>query len=269
MSNLLMEDYTPYPVVLQGARAVKELFTVEPPDTILDPSAGAGVFGQAFRQVWPLAQRSAIEPKKFEAWWLSQTYDQYAIGMFQDTLVQEGFDLVMTNPPFHSWEEFVEKACLVVSEGGYVVLLGLTAWGSRSESGYELFQRYCPVAQLRIPGAVSYRSRGNDTRDYCWWVFRRPLRTDIGKLKLGGWLTINLPRLSGKQRKWSNGRKPGRVHGEEFQEGDERSLIPSFRQRHLSRGLFDPREGASWPVVRLDDSSVGVCPSRLSVEPLV
>jgi len=214
MSKILMGDYTPGPVALQGARAVSNMFLENPPARILDPSAGSGVFGQVFRQVWPKARTHAIEPKAVEAWFLSCNYDSYEVNRFEDASTDQKYDLVLTNPPFHSWEEFLIRALSVVVPGGYVVFYGLTAWGARSESGYLLFADYPPAGQLRVPGAVSHRVKGNDTRDYCWWVFRR---THEHETNLNYWATFNLPRLPGHERKWTDGVRPGRQYGAEFQ----------------------------------------------------
>lgn len=242
-SRRLMDDYTPPVVALQGVMAMKELFCLDP-ESILDPSAGAGVFGQAFRTVWPNAHTSAIEPKAVESWFLRQNYDQHVIGEFGPTLVGEGYDLVLTNPPFHSWREFVEKSLMVVRPGGYVVFLGLTSWNGRSEAGYELFETIPPVAEMRIPGAVGYRIKGNDVRDYCYWVFRR----SRGEAPLPCWVSFNLPRLPGNLRKWHERKKPGRCsHGQELQKSSSQYILSALRERCLPRGLFVPTGSDSRP----------------------
>ena len=246
-SSKLMDDYTPFPIALQGVLAMKELFCVEPV-VILDPSAGAGIFGQAFRVVWPDAETYAVEPKPVESWFLRQNYDYHTIGFFEDSysngdedpLSLANADLVMSNPPFHSWREFVRLGLKLVKPGGYVVYLGLTSWNGRSEAGYELFEETPPVAEMRIPGAVSYRSRGNDVRDYCFWVFRR----SGGEEPLPCWVSFNLPRLPGKWRKWHEGKKPGRCgHGKELQASTTQHLVSSLRDGCLPRGVFVPTGG--------------------------
>lgn len=230
-----MVDYTPGPVALQGARALAEL--IESPRRILDPSAGAGVFGQVFRQVWPEAKTVGVEPKREEAWFLSCNYDEYLIDEFEGAegaLYRHDFDLVMTNPPFHSWEAFIPTALSLVRQGGLVCFLGLTSWGSRSTSGAELFEHYTPIAQFRISGAVSYRPKGSDMRDYCWWVFRRQASSVVDAKC---WVALNLPRLPSSDRKWGNTR-PGRVYGEKFQTGLEGDPVSQLGSRHLPCGVF-------------------------------
>src|SRR5690606_25798747 len=195
----LMEDYTPGPVVMQGVAALRDTLLLDP-CTVLDPSAGSGIFGQVFKHVWPKAHRVGVEPKRGEAWYLRNNYDKYALQKFED-FEDEGtrYDLVCTNPPFHSWEAFVQKGLAMAAPGGWVVLLGLTSWGSRSTSGAALFKRHLPIAQLRIMGAVSYRTKGNDTRDYCWWIFQNSTPEDE---RSSSWIALNLPRLAGSDRKW-------------------------------------------------------------------
>lgn len=241
VSKQFMDDYTPPVLALQGVLAVKELFCLEP-ETILDPSAGSGVFGQAFQVAWPDAHTTAIEPKAIESWYLRKNYSSHGIGTFEgiygsddESLPCPNFDMVMSNPPFHSWREFVTLGLKLVKPGGYVVFLGLTSWNGRSEAGYDLFSDIPPVAEMRIPGAVSYRVRGSDVRDYCFWVFRR----SSGMIPLPCWVSFNLPRLPGKMRKWHEGEKPGRSsHGKELQKNNSQYLISSLRERCLPRGVF-------------------------------
>lgn len=243
-SRLLMDDYTPPVLALQGVMAMREIFCLEP-KVILDPSAGSGIFGQAFRQVWPDAETWAVEPKRIESWFLRQNYDHCTIGTFEssyingyeDPLPLANADLVMSNPPFHSWREFVRMGLQLVKPGGYVVYLGLTSWNGRSEAGYELFETIPPVAEMKIPGAVGYRIRGNDVRDYCFWVFRR----SKGEKPLPCWVSFNLPRLPGKLRKWHEGKKPGRCrNGQELQASSSQYILSSLRERCLPRGVFVP-----------------------------
>lgn len=236
-SKELMDDYTPGPVALQGVQALDELFLVEKPSKVLDPSAGSGVFGQVFRQVWPRALTTAVEPKKGEAWYLSCNYDRYSIGTYQDTVLPNDFDVIITNPPFHSWKDFVVKSLLCVRPGGFVALLGLTSWGSRSRAGNSLFDNMPPVGQMRITGAVSYRPQGTDSRDYCWWVFRRKFKESDDQIQLKCWVTLNLPRLESDCRRWPAGRKPGRIYGQEFQTRTEGLVLPPSRERHIPCGF--------------------------------
>ena len=239
-SRLLMDDYTPPVLALQGVMAMKEIFCLEP-KAVLDPSAGAGIFGQAFREVWPDANTYAFEPKAVESWFLRRNYTSHDIGTFEELAAEfvhyPKFDLVMSNPPFHSWREFVRMGLQLVKPGGYVVYLGLTSWNGRSEAGYELFESTPPVAEMRVPGAVGYRIRGNDVRDYCYWVFRR----SRGESSLPCWVSFNLPRLPGSSRKWHRGMKPGRCkHGQELQASSSQYILSSLRARCLPRGVFVP-----------------------------
>ena len=223
---------------------MKEIFCVEPV-SVLDPSAGSGVFGQAFRVAWPRARTTAIEVKRIESWFLRENYDNHAIGTFEDvygsdedSLPSPNFDLVMSNPPFHSWREFVELGLTLVKPGGYVVYLGLTSWNGRSQAGYDLFDTIPPVTEMKIPGAVGFRIRGNDVRDYCFWVFRR----SAGERPLPCWVTFNLPRLPGAYRRWTRGVKPGRCsYGQELQKSGSQHILSSLRQRCLPRGVFVPK----------------------------
>lgn len=192
------ENYTPTPVIHQGVEALKLVFELGNYQTILDPSAGSGAFGSVFREVFSGSRTKGMEMRAEEAWWLSRNYDQYEISSFQ--VQKEKQSLIVTNPPFDRWTEIFIKSWKSLRRGGVLSFLGLTSWGSRSEEGVELFKKYCPVVQMRIPGTVGFRGKGkgSDTRDYCWWAWKKS-ETLLGERM---WVALNLPRLEAKDRTW-------------------------------------------------------------------
>ena len=224
-------DFTPEPVVLQFLTTLRDSGLEA--HRILDPAAGAGVFGKVAREVWPNAFIEAIEPRYEELPYLGRYYDKIHHSTFIDAIRDDQlscgpgmnlprYDLIATNPPFSLWREFVRQSLPLIWRGR-LALLGLTSWGSRSEDGYDLFEEWKPDRQSRIPGTINFRGPGvnpetgkkwsTDARDYCWWQWakgpehlsrirgRRPGRDGLT------WVAENLPRLQGHERRWKT--KPG------------------------------------------------------------
>lgn len=218
-------NYTPTPVIYQGLQALKLILGLKTPKTILDPSAGSGGFGVVIPKVFPGSFTKGIEMREEEVWWVSRNYDKYEISRFE--VQKTKYNLVVTNPPFDSWTEFFHKSWESLSERGFMGFIGLTSWGSRSTEGVALFQKYCPVLQMRIPGTIGYRGKGKgtDIRDYCWWVWKKCKHPWDEKM----WISINLPRLEAKDRTWVI--PPGKESGYEqyIQTCRDSFLLSSFK----------------------------------------
>lgn len=233
-------DFTPEPVVEQFVRHIARFR--RPPELILDPSCGPGVFGKVMRRVWPNALIVGIEPREEELEHAHRNYHrvlnveyQHAItsGLLDATLRELAgqlgrkharFDLVVTNPPFPLWRDFVLDSVGLLANvddphPGYLAFLGLNGWGARSEDGFQLFEELYPTRQSRIPGTINFRGPGinpktkkkwsADTRDYSWWQWSmrcvaRVLQQDEHRIP---WMCENLPRLPGDKRTWKV--KPG------------------------------------------------------------
>lgn len=212
-------DFTPGPIVRQGLVELRKLF-VGRYDYILDPSAGAGVFGQQARELWPDAHLTGVEPRQEETPYLERHYCSISTMRFNEWVECQGSSafpvgLLATNPPFSLFPEFVELGHEVVDRAGAIVLLGLSTWGQSAE-GVELFNRFPPALQLRIGGRIGFRGPGNnprtgkpwgvDQRDYSWWVWTpgmRPRAFNGARC----WNTMQLPVLPTAQRTWRV--KPG------------------------------------------------------------
>lgn len=218
-------DYTPGPVVRQGLQwAIERLFSVEhfrrfdlrfglQCMRFLDPSAGAGVFGQQLHELGhdvDLGFRWACEPRVEETGNLKRHYHEVETCRFEDAdFDDEPFDLVGTNPPFSLWSAILERSLDMVYGDGAVLLYGAIAWGQSSE-GAKVFNRFPPSRCARVVGRVHHRGPGlnpetgkkwgADQRDVCWWLWekRRAAKT---------WTTENLPELPPEARRWAV--KPG------------------------------------------------------------
>jgi hypothetical protein len=208
-------DFTPGPVVAQGLEWVDRL--VGAPDVFLDPSAGAGVFGQQYAALAPRSHRIGIEIREeefpgVEAHYMSAHHSSFE-SWGAETDVRP--DIIATNPPFTLFAEFVETSHEILAADGALMLLGLSTWG-QSAAGAALFERFMPIVQLRIGGRIGFRGPGHnpktgdpwgsDLRDYSWWIW---MPSAITRHFYGDpyWRTIQLPSLSLAQRTWRV--KPG------------------------------------------------------------
>lgn len=203
-------DYTPGLVARQGlAWGVGHLFGgVRPHMRFLDPSAGAGVFGQQLAALGhdpDVGFRWAVEPRIEERGNLKRHYHEVETCRFEDAdFDDEPFDLAGTNPPFSLWALILERSLDLVGDDGGVLLYGPIAWGQSSD-GAKVFARFKPSHCARVVGRVHHRGPGlnpktkkpwgADSRDVCWWLWSKRDRPRT-------WSTENLPELPPEARKW-------------------------------------------------------------------
>lgn len=207
-------DFTPRGVVRQGLGLVARL-SGRPRLTMLDPCAGAGVFGMVAREVLPAAQRFGIEAREEEREHVARWYPHgFVLGRFQDagSPIAYGLDLIATNPPFDQWAELLAWALGRVAPGGFVLLLGLTTWGNSDEPSEraDVMRKHRPLLEARIHGRIRFRTGtnpangkpyGTDSRKYSWWVWQRDAVLSAFE-GLPTWHTTILPALPKADREW-------------------------------------------------------------------
>lgn len=217
-------DFTPMGVVDQLYGQLLLRHADLRPSRLLDPCAGAGIFGARARRLWPKAHMMAIEPRDEEIPHLHRHYDTVAIGQAERILPalaagpEDRFDIIATNPAFPIFMEIVEHGHAVLHEQGYLVLMGLSTWG-QSDDAYQFFRRFTPAEQWRVTGRIHFRGDQvnpktgevyqSDQRDYSWWVWRPRLS---GRHKPGealSWRVVQLPPLSAAARSWRGCPRPG------------------------------------------------------------
>lgn len=186
--------FTPSAIVLQGLRS---LATILQPRVVLDLGAGAGVFGQAARAVWPAARLVAVEIRASERVHLRQHFDEVLVDDATTCRLPQA-DLVVSNPPFTRAARLAERALDIVRPGGAVGFLTRQTWGD-ADLVEELLRRRPPVAELTISGRASMAGAGESTKDhfgYQWlvWRGRRP--------HAASWRRLLLPRLDHASLGW-------------------------------------------------------------------
>lgn len=183
-------DYTPRPVVRQLFSYLSKQLHY-PPVHMLDPAAGAGVFGQVCREVFPRTVVDSVEIAEHEAALLrKQRRRLYPDAVFEGRLQEYAsanagrvfFSLIAGNPPFSQAAEFVEllRPMLTTAPLGQLVLLLPRGWADRSEDKHAWQMQtndrgdYINLhsVELRIPGGISFRSTGGSAfQDYAWHIW--------------------------------------------------------------------------------------------------
>lgn len=195
---------TPTPVVRQGLEWLRDGYGLQP-KTMLDPSAGYGVFGMVAREVWPEVESWGVEKHGDCLLDLTRNYI-HPLGMPLEELgfyFGEGFigpfDLIATNPPFSIVHEWIPKLRNLLTPDGVLCLLLPNGYGQRGEEKAEIFERDIPFRQLRISGPIEFKgpTQGADQRDYSWWMWNHANRSQSPE-----WNCTQLPRLPSSDRKW-------------------------------------------------------------------
>lgn len=207
-------DYTaPEPVIallrFWLRRAAAPLLDPNEEVKILDPSAGAGIFGQVLQRLIPHARTTGVELRGEEDRHLRKNYTSVAICDFevwaQEHIAERRryeaycretrqephprafrFDAITTNPPFsrafrrdidrktrailrRAW---IETCHELLAPGGWLVFVGLTQWGQTLEAS-GLVKAYPPLLQYRFGGRLSFEEHGGtDTREYSGWIWQ-------------------------------------------------------------------------------------------------
>lgn len=202
-------DLTPGPVVLQGLQHLARTYKLAPV-RFLDPCAGAGVFGQQCRRVWPGAFRVGIEKDHREEPSLEHNYNEHMVGDALELLTGPAirdlapFDLIATNPAFSIFRELVPMCLPLLAPRGRLALYQSIDAGTRGPKGNALFEAHPPVACAHVSGGVTHRvgvnprtgrKWGQDQRTYGWWIWDRGHAGPY-------WASCNLPRLPSEDRKW-------------------------------------------------------------------
>lgn len=106
-----------------------------------------------------------------------------------------GFDLIVDNPPWSNFGEWVQALHPLLNAGGFLQLYGPTQWGQAEET-IDIVRRFCPVAVGLTGGRVSHHSSGQtDSRETCSRIWSRPTSS------LTWWATYQLDYLERSERR--------------------------------------------------------------------
>lgn len=199
--------FTPYPVAAQALGRAAEFFQVAPTHNYktiklaLDPSAGAGVWCQAMREVFQDPYVFAAELREEERPHLVRNASEFMIGDFLTTqFAEDAFDLLATNPPFTLFKEFADVG-LRVAEHVWLFCPVDICMRKQADADWFVENQGLVQAEFVTPGPISFLGDGNsDFRTYSLWC--------LGQHNTGpGWHRELLPLLPSSSRRWVH--RPG------------------------------------------------------------
>lgn len=240
---------TPEPVVEQFAEFLRRAYYLHAgrssfgiwrtPLAMLDPSAGAGVFGRVFGRVFPELRRVVgVEARPEEAPNLRRNYTQHLVARFEAALpelrgmfpvpeepdpyvddpidpdARTGFDLIATNPPFsliapdadgRSW---LDDLLSLLDDRGWLFLLLPSDTFQRKDHEWpwliEKGTHRVPRVVYRIPGRIAFLGGSStDHRTYSWFGWEQGRSFTAPQ----SWQTFTLPPLPPAAKRWRT--RPG------------------------------------------------------------
>ena len=161
-------DYYPTPQPFADA-ALGLLPRLSDRPAVLDPGAGAGVYGRAVRQQYPKAFIVGAELRGIMG---TPCYNTWYRGDVLTLTPRPAFDLVIGNPPYGIAEDLVRFGLASLIPGGQLIFLLRLAFLEGQARGEGLWQEFPP----RLVGVLSKRPSftGNSKTDstayayFCW-----------------------------------------------------------------------------------------------------
>lgn len=143
------------------------------PSRVLDPGAGAGIWGQIARRRWPCCQITGVELRDVQP---HKSYDEWLNGSFLDDTVPllPPYDLVMGNPPYSDAEAFVRRSLDLLRDGGRLVFLLKLSFmaGQRRSSG--LYSEFPPRWYIPCSRRPSFTGDGHSApEEYAIYVWQK------------------------------------------------------------------------------------------------
>lgn len=162
--------------------AVLERVRVRPRHA-LDAGAGDGVLGQAVSALFPGGVSvTAVELDPERAGRLPAPWDVHIANFLTwAPACPDRFDLIVTNPPFNAWDEFVLAALPLLEHGGTLLALGFTNVLGGQDRFRQLWQVHPPSTVWLSPRRASFTEDGKtDARDVVWIEWRRGGTAPVG-----------------------------------------------------------------------------------------
>lgn len=142
-----------YPTPVWCAKGFLDLIDIKPDDVLLEPCIGSGRVSDEF-------------PKRNELKWA-----ELAVGVnYLDTNKDLMADVIITNPPFSLFMEFIKTAIeRDLKDGGTMaMLLRMSAKGSKDRADF--WRGYQPTHQIVLTPRPSFVG-GTDNSEYAWFVW--------------------------------------------------------------------------------------------------
>lgn len=165
------------------------------PLTLLDAGAGCGELGSVV-EAWSAEHglpapavtgieldrgRSASQP----AHWQRVQGDLFGWFATQDQWTATKWTLIVSNPPYHCWQPWVD-ALLQLRHTTVAVVGSVAVLGGQERAAW--WRKHPPDEILISPRRPHFRGQGSDPRDTCWFVWGR--QGWDGMTPSFGWLEV-------------------------------------------------------------------------------
>lgn len=207
-------DFTPYPIAKLCLMEAAKRVTFSGALHVLDPSAGAGVWLQAAREVLDVETSVGVDIRESEREHLERNADHAVIGDYMALERHRGaYHVAVANPPFSLFFDFC-SAMMVEADHAWVY--APIDPHLRSADGVEAMRELAPHVDrlLIVPGPVNFRGPGknpktgkpwgSDFRTYGLWMLtykQRPHGIFNGPAL--SWKTEVLRMPPAAHRKWT------------------------------------------------------------------
>lgn len=164
-------DYDFYPTPRQFCDKALRLVELPEKGIILDAGAGTGVWGQAYKNIYPKARLFGIDVRELPK---AEKYDFWETADFLNTTPLKIASAVVGNPPYNKAEEFIYHSFEYLQDGGKLVLLLRLAFLESAKRYNGLWAEHrlqkCFVSASR----VSYTGDGKtDATAYAVFVWQK------------------------------------------------------------------------------------------------
>lgn len=143
---------------------------------ILDPGAGDGVWGEAYRAYDDTCSVVGVELRQQQ---LNEAYIRWFDETdYLDWQLYQNFDLVIGNPPFNLAEEFIRHSLELLNDGGYLVFLLRSAFKATKKRYLGLFHEFPFIREYQLVERPSFKTNkqgkmATDTIEYSIFVWQK------------------------------------------------------------------------------------------------
>lgn len=167
------DEHDHYPTPVELCRAALALipshFYLPDHVEVLDPGCGDGVWGRAFKSLYPSAGVAGVELRDIP---YPAGYNELYRGDFLDLAIPNKYDAVIGNPPYKFAEEFVRKAHDCLWDRGVVVMLLRLAFLEGQARSRGLWKDYPPRRVAILSRRPSFTGNGKtDATAYAVYVW--------------------------------------------------------------------------------------------------
>lgn len=180
-------DFYPTPMGFASA-ALRWLNLTWPPNRILDPGCGTGVWGRALTDLlttdYPPNYMVGVDIAAEQP---GAPYTEYHQTDYRMYLPDKRFDLIIGNPPFDQAEAFILHSLDLLLTNGHLMFLLPLNFLEGMKRGRELFKLHPPVKVGIVSRRISYSGNGKtNAQAHCLIHWRK----DFQGLTALNWMTF-------------------------------------------------------------------------------